>query len=580
MKKLLLLVLILTLTSITFADDIIIESFEEGGPVLGWQEVSPVGQTQNTVNATPNLASTDHVTHGSRSGKFTSVWTKPGAAADSNAYVSGGPLTFWSKRINCGTPAVGPNIPNDSVIRADVYNNSADSIQFALYVGDNGGQTTYERGPLMALAPNSANVYEWKMGEDPTTAYITGNGVLDGSASKLRGMVIYTDTEPTDSQFVMDVDNIRIVEGQSDLTPPANPIIYSVTQGSAPNKLLVKWAANTDPDIAKYSIYYATNEAFGKTIYNRFSNFTKLPTDINHPTTQAEIDAPTTSPLYIYVTAWDNALPKNNESGASQILGAWLNPSGSAATDLIVLETKRYTSGADYINQGYWHMVAYGAQALKDNNRYYGSATAAAVAGALVTLNPNPSTIVMWSCARDGEAGAVRAVTPECLPLIESYIGSDGKFIISGTGLGKDMVSGGNAVSFFTDVLKANLVNGTASQAELMGDGALAGIATFFTGTNLWDYAAFAAGTNNEVLSAQVGAEAAISYAGGVGNAAVVYGQQVATLGFGFESVRHTGETSGTFAAARATRALLMKAIVDYFFAVPPTAARVWNIYE
>lgn len=579
MKKLLLLVLMLTLTSITFAADTVIEGFEPGGPALGWQEVSPAPQTNGLQNGTPNVASTAHVTEGTQSGTFTSALSDPYVAASTNYYVSGGPLTIWCKRINASTPANGINIPNNSVIRADVYNNTSDVWQFSMYVGDNGGSTSYERGPLMTLAPNSSTTYEWKMGVDPTVAFITGNGVLDGSASKLRGLLIYTETQPTGT-FTMDVDNIRIVEAQADLDPPVIPTILSATQGSAAGKLLVKWVANTtDPDIAKYSVYKADNSAFGKTINNRFSNFVKV-ADVNHPTTQAEIDVPTTGPIYVYVTAWDNALPQNNESGASLVLGASLNPSGSAVADTYVLDLKRYTSGPDYINQGYWHMIVYGAQAFQDNNRYFGSCTAKAVADAVFALTPNAATLVMWSCARDGETTTERSVTAEALPFIASYVIAGGKFIISGTGLGKDMVTAGNAAAFFADTLKANLVSGTANQSELMGDGALSGIAQFFTGTNIWDYAAFSAATNNEVLSAQVGAEAAISYAGGAGNAAVVYGQQVATLGFGFESVRHTGGTSGTFAMARATRALLLDAILDYFFAVPPTAARVWNIYE
>jgi hypothetical protein len=583
MKKLFLLILVCALPIISYAADTVIEGFESGNP-LGWASTSDPPQSLNATNVAPVIPSTsgpNRATEGTKTGLFSTTWTSGGTG--SNGYISGGTTTFWSTRLNCASYTAGINIPNASLLRADVYNNTSDPIQFALYVGDNGGAGGLERGPFMTLAAG-ANTYEWDMTAGCTGILWSGNGTLDGSGSKLRGIVIYTETQPINAAFSMDVDNIRIVGAQSDLTPPAPPHILSVSQGSAAGKLLVKWAVNSESDMKEYNIKMSDDAHFTNNRFN--STFTTILATITHPTTQAEVTVPTTGAVYIEVTAVDKATPVNNESGPSQVLGASLNPSGAAGQVLVVLDNKRYnsiTTTSDYTVQGYYHMIVYNAQALEDNGYYFASCTAPAIENGTVTLTPASDKVVIWSTARDGETGTERSVSAGSITPLTTYINAGGRIMLSGTGIGKDMVTAGNATAFYNNVLMANLVNGAIASNAITGDDIFASVGTFYTGDNMWDYAAFAitaTTATNESISAQSGATAVMAYGAG-GHAAVYHGNKVVLLGFGFESVRNvSGLTGGTFAASRLVRQNLLAPIINYLMTPAPLNVKTWNIYE
>jgi hypothetical protein len=316
---------------------------------------------------------------------------------------------------------------------------------------------------------------------------------------------------------------------------------------------------------------------------NRFLNaFTTILATVNHPTTQAEVTVPTTGAVYIHVTAVDNATPLNNESGPSQVLGASLNPSGAAGQVLVVLDNKRYnpiTTPSDYTVQGYYHMIVYNAQALEDNGCYFGSCTAPAIENGTVTLTPASNKMVIWSTARDGETGTERSVSAGSITPLTTYINAGGKIMLSGIGIGKDMFTAANATAFYTNVLKANLVSGAIASNTVIGDDIFAAVGTFYTGDNIWDYAAFAMTANNESIDAQSGATAAMAYGAG-GHAVVYYGSKVVLFGFGFESARSVVDSTGTFAAARLVRQDLLAPIINYLIPIPILSARTWTIYE
>ncbi|MFH0794087.1 MAG: hypothetical protein V2A74_08655 [bacterium] len=565
------------------AVDTVVEGFEGTGNAAGWQSTSPAGQSQNiTAQATLNLDSTAHVTQGTEALNCAWGWVVPGADAGGNSYISGGPGVYWSLRINVATPTALSSIPNSSVLRADVFNNTADTLQFSLCVRDDGGTGGLERGPFKPLAPNASTTYEWNMSTEAATTFVTGNSVLDGSSSLLRGYFIYTETQPTNTAPIIDVDNIRIIGAQSDLTAPATTVIYSAEQGSAPGKLLVKWKANTEPDLAEYRVYIARNSDFGSVIGNRFT-FPSVPSAIvAAPATSTEIDVTTTEPVYVRVKARDNATPSPNESFADITLGAFLKASGSDPEDLVVLDQNRYVPGtAAFETNGYMHNIVYTAQALQSNNRRFASASGQAIDDDIVTLNPASGGMVIWSNALDGIV-ARQSVTEDNIAKLTTFSNANGKLFIHGIHLGFDMVTTGSVTStaFYNNILKASLTNASVVSNAVVADGPFAATGSFFTGDDVFNVAGFAT-TANEGLGAQSGASTAMAYTGGAGGApCVYYGNKVVYFGFGFESVREVVDSTGTFANAAAKRAALLATVADYLAPAPTVGAANWELYE
>ncbi|MCX7765163.1 MAG: hypothetical protein N2246_00430, partial [Candidatus Sumerlaeia bacterium] len=331
-------VLVLSVCVTVSAQEIVIDSFDTIPGPANWvttMNSGTSGQNRNVANGGSLTASTSYVTQGTGSGRISINWDLSGAQTAVSPWPGTAPV--WGCRwFNTNGSALG-NIPIGDTIKIDIYNETGDAIQFALLVRDQSNAGDLVRGPYVTLNPG-ANTYQFVPQTQGVIWVATGNGVVDGTAVVINSMLFYSDDAPASANTVFYVDNLRREGPQVDTTPPAAPKLLSVGQGSAPGKLLIKWEANTEPDLAKYSVYMMTNADFGRTIANRFS-FPATPViNVNAPATQTEIDVPTTGPVYIRLTAWDNATPQPNESGTGIVFGASLRPDGTAPQDLVVLD--------------------------------------------------------------------------------------------------------------------------------------------------------------------------------------------------------------------------------------------------
>jgi hypothetical protein len=572
------------------AQVVVIEGFEDSADPAGWRQISPAPQTQNAVNApSANVPSfvTNNVTEGAQAGSFPIDWTIPGTAAGTNPYNNTGPLLYWSMRTDIASPAALPNntIPNTgTTLRADIFNPTSDTnLQVAFYVQDSAGTGGLERGPFVTLAPNATTTYQWVMGVDPVVSFITGNSVLDGSSSKLRGFFTYSEVEPTADPLTLIIDNIRIETTQTDLQPPAAPVLLSASQGANVGEVVLRWAANSETDLVGYRVYQATDTNFGENIANRFS-FPNAFVDVPGPTvTQVTLTGlPTEQNIYFRLTAYDNATPTANESISDITLAVRLKADGTQPSDLLVLDYDRYApTNGDFTINGYFHGSVYWAQALSTLNRTFNSARAAAVDAGIVTLTPNPAGLVMWSTGRDGELVAGETLSASSITALTNYVGANGKLFITGTSLGKDLTTTNNPAgeAFYTNVLKAALVNENANEDDIDADARFATAGALATGPNVFDVAA-GAQVNNEVVSAAPGGTGVFNYLNNAaGNAGVVSALNVVYLAFSFESVRDPAAPA-SFAAAAAKRAALLQDVIAYYNNIPLAAQGSWNLYE
>ncbi|MBN1903070.1 hypothetical protein JW926_17240 [Candidatus Sumerlaeota bacterium] len=585
MRKLSVIIALFCVMAISaYAADTLLEGFE-GGNTANWQTTSPDGQAAN-VQTHSFAIGENNPTEGIKAGRASFVWVTSPKTYSTNYYIdeSGDAELFWADRINIGSYALLPSVPIPSKLRASVYNNASYTVKFAIYIRDNAGSGGLERGPLKDMAPG-ANTYEWDMATEPCKGFVTGDSVLDGTSSKLGGGLVYTETQPT-GDLAIDMDNFIIVDSQGDLTPPAPPVLLSARQGSAPGKLLLDWAANTEPDLKEYKIYMATDANWGVPIINRLT-FPSSPVKIvTAPATTTEIDVPGTSTVYIKLTAVDNATPVNNESISRHVLGARLKDDGSDPDDMVVLDLKRYAPENSYFTiHGYYHMIVYNAQALSAHERYFESCMSEAIVNETVSLAAESDKILIWSCALDGVGGTVNSVHTGAIQKITDYVSDGGKLMISGNAIGNDMDANGNTEqkAFYHDVLKAILSNANAEKEEIISSGAsgapFVNLPTFYTGPNIYNLAAYAS-TNNEAIT-PLGSTGVRQYPEiASGNAIVYSNNKVVYMGFGFESVRHSTGGS-TFAQAAEIRKDLLGEAIDYFFAPPPSAAdNFWNLYE
>lgn len=573
-----------------FAVDQLIEGFENNLDPAGWQQVSPAPQNSNSTNATIPAYVATHVTEGAAAGSFIQTWVLPGVAASSNPYVPADGLTFWSMRNNIATPAnfAVNTFPNTgSVVKADIFNTSlTDTVQVAFYVQDNAGSGALERGPFVSCPPNTSTAYQWTLGTDPTTAgliAISGDGVLDGATSRIKGFFCYTNVVPT-AAVTLEIDNIR-VDAQLDITAPAIPAIRSVAQGPNPGELVVSWAGVADVDLAGYKVYVAQDANFGTPVGNRLS-FPGTPTaTIANPlatsTTLTGLTPDTN--YYIRVTAYDNATPSFNESISDIVLGANLKTDGSTPEDLVVLDYDRYALTAPEITvDGYYHGIVYWAQALSANTRHFQSCRAAAVDSAAVALNPALG-IVYWATERDGDLVADQTLSTASEAAISAFLTGGGDLLLTGTSIGEDLTTNGDAgdQTFYANVLKATLTNENVAQAGIDADLTnFPTVGAFATGTDVFNVAA-GSYANNEALTATGSAVGALVYTGvAAGNAAILDSNALIYFGFAFETVRDTTASVSPTAAAT-SRAALIDDSIAYLEALPPSQAQNnWSMYE
>lgn len=579
-----------------FAVEQVIEGFENSADPARWQQVSPApGQIRNATNtnvdpgAPPTYLIGTHVTEGLNSGQFPIAWTLPGAdPATANVFISGGPTFYWAMRNNITTPANLSNnsLPNASaILRADVFNNSADTVKFALYVQDSAGTGGLERGPFVDLPPNASTTYQWDFATQPATGWVTGNGTLDGSNSVLKGFFVYTETAPTATPLLLDVDNIR-VDAQLDLTAPAAPVVVSAKQGAAPGEVIVTWIAGSEPDLAGYKIYLAADSDFGSVIGNRFTYPSTPTATVTNPaaTTVTLTGVPTETNVYIKVNAYDNATPSSNESLSDVILGVNLAADGSTPEDLVVLDLDAYpVTDGNFTTNGYLHGIVYWAQSLSAQTRNFQSCRANAITSANVALS-SATGVVYWTTGRDGEATADQTLTSANETAISSFLTGGGNLLLTGTSLGEDLTTNGDPAdqTFYSSVLKAALANENTAQSGVDAD--VTNFPTaggFFTATEAFNVAA-GSNLNNEALTAQGSAVGALTYTGITpGNAAILDSNSLVYFGFAFETVRDVAGASSAFGAARDKRTALLTDAVAYLTALPPSQAQNnWSIYE
>lgn len=325
-----------------FADETVIEGFE-GSAIIN--NVSPGNQSANRASGS-GAANTDanYITEGVRSTVTDMTWTiGSDAATMTDAYERDNPSQLhWSMR---GHYAGGILVPKSyDGVRIDVYNASSYAVDAAILINDG----VYKRNPWKSLTPGAWTTLEWDFDRDdndlgPAVIATTYDPLNQSADWKFMGVCLHTTTEPGDGGvFKMYTDNFRGYSGQSDVTPPAAPVVLSVGQGSAPGKLAISWKANDPSDgVAKYTVKYMNAASYDLTT-NRLSYANAVATDFAATATSGEIDVTAGEPCYIVVSATDGATPKANESATLWPLAACLNPDGSATKFLYVPELKRW----------------------------------------------------------------------------------------------------------------------------------------------------------------------------------------------------------------------------------------------
>lgn len=571
----------------------LIEGFENTADPGGWRQVSPApGQIRNATNSGSPVPTyvTTHATEGVNAGQFDINWISPGTdPGTANALIPGGTTFYWAMRCDLGSAAGLPNstIPNSSaVLKADIFNNGPNAVQVAFYVADNAGSGGLERGPFQNIPAGATTTYQWTMGVDPVVAFVTGDSVLNGTNSLLRGFFVYTETDPATTLQQLDVDNIRI-DAQSDLTAPAVPTILSVKQGTNPGDLDVAWSAVADGDLAGYYVYLAQDTDFGSTITNRFT-FPSTPAATVGPTvTSTTLTglSPDTN-YYVRVTAFDNATPVSNESLSDIALGARLLTSGAAPDVQVVLDYDRYPpTDGNFAIFAYFHGIVYWGQSLAALGKHYVTCRAAAVESGSVVLDTTSGSVTIWSTNRDGEATADQTLTEANQTKINDFLTGGGDLLIAGTSLGEDLSTNGSVAdqTFYSNVLKATLTNENSAVGTFDLD-----VTNFPTVTALATSgevfnSAGGSNTDNEVVTAGGGATGALAYTGVTpGNAAILNGNALVYLAFAFETVRDTTTTT-TFGPAVTARTNLLTDALNYLAVEPPPPAADatgWTKYE
>jgi len=573
---------VLCISAAANADIVVVEGFENSADPADWRATSPPGQTQNAAN--PGIAmpffSTSNVTEGSQSGEFRCTWTIPGVAAATNDFVPTDPLTFWSIRYNVNAPTALPNntiSTSNGVLVADLFNNNPYPISISL-VCDTAASGQLERGPLVEIPANSAATYTWDLGATPPVGWVTGNGSFDGAANaRLKTVLLYTTTAPTDINNSFFIDNIRNTNAQTDLVAPAVPMPYAAVQGAGTGKLTVSWKANTDPDLAGYKVYMTTDATFSSPTMNRLTFPGTTPFTAPAGATSLTIDVPTDDNVFVQVRAFDNATPVANESEGGVALGARLRPDGSAVQDHVILDYDAFLPGtSNFSINGYLHGVCYNGIALEASGRYYDSATAWAIDANTATLQPSASGITIWSNLLDGQGANATALTDQSVAALTTFYNDPvSNLLISGAGLAEDLnTRGAVQQTFLSTQLKASLVNGNINVAVLSGTAPLDAMGpSVITNAHSFENVAAVATLANDELSPLGTAVATGQYEGsGSANAGIVHDNKVVLLGYAFESA-----ASATVSESATVRANLMNDILEYLS--PGSSVSDWTLY-
>ncbi len=560
----------------------LIESFENPADPPAWQSVSPPNQTVNAANganaATP-LFSNQHVTLGTQSGEFITTWTLPGTAASGNPHVAGDPTLYWSIRYNAATPSsfVSNSISvTTGQFTADLHNGNPYPLSVA-FVFDNTLVTNQlKRGPFIEVPPNSNGTYSWDM-QNPIV-WVTG-GTNDwgaGTNARLRSMVVYTTSTPTIAESHFFVDNIRDEAAQTDVTPPQPPVLYSAEQGPAAGNLVVTWKANTESDLGNYNVYLGTDADFQSVTTNRMTFPTTPAATVPAGTNTVTLTGvPTDQNVYVTVRAIDTATPIPNTSEAGVALGARLRGDGGAVDDHVILDYNRNAPGsAEFTLEGYLHGIVYNARALSSNNRYFDSASAAAIDAAAEVLLPSATGITVWGNLLDGSSTSSVALTTESVTALTAFLAvPTANLFISGSGVAEDLSFRGPVQqAFLATQLSAALLNANIADGNITATPPLATFGTAITTAGNFDNISAYNAASNESLAALGGATATGQYSvSAQPDAGVVHTNKVVFLGYAFESA--AGGDSGT---SELIRQQLMQDVITYLTGTP---VNDWQLY-
>ncbi len=568
---------LLLCASAGFAEVVTIESFENDGDPANWQVNVTAGHTLNATvtGPVPEFVTTD-VTEGILAGKFLATWNQTTSPTAENVYDVDGPSVYWAVRYNVNAPASLPNnsiATADGLLQADITNLSSAPVWVALAV-DSVVSSQLERGPLHLIDAGSSATYVWDFATTPPVGFDTGDGVFSGDVQRLKSLLVYTPVQPTDSTLALTVDNIR--NGNSPPIPTVDPPkILSLTQGVSPGEAVLTWAAESDPNVAAYSIFVATDVNFGTPEINRLT-FPQNPVTTVPAAQRSVVLSGLPTDRSVYVKVGDSSSFKDEgEDVFNPVFTAFLNADGAPPQDRIVIDHNLLAyDDLNFVKYGYAHAAVYTAQALAGLDRTFDSVSAEAVDTGVASLTPAPDGIVIWSNLKDGEIAGTSLSSPSRLA-ISNFLANDGKLIISGSALAQDL---GASPGVLEALFQASLQTGNIGVSVIKPIAPLT-TAPLSTGLNpATNAVAYFSSDNDGILPAGGSASLATYNNIPAVNSVAAVGKEnsFVFLGFAFETV---GNSSGPSASALA-RENLMNDMVNYLNGIGETDAKDWQLFN